>query len=1190
MIKKLYLTIAAFFCCIIPVAAQGFFNLTAEQVRIDSVLPAFTYQYPVGTHYNDSIYSVSIAYPEYIDMTPTDIARYHQITTDSLPAVPVINSYMTIDRKRGVLDVSFVPLVYRDGKYQKLVSFMLKVKGEAVHAYSIINKANAVSTRTSSTASTASSRYASHSKLSTGNWAKIRVSESGIYELTDAVIRKAGFTDLSKVRIYGYGGALVPEVLTDAYLTQYDDLPEVKTYTNGSGKRLFHAQGPVSWNGKTRVRNPYSDYGYYLITQGDDTPEGYTSDEFKALCKDAGENYNSLYEVDDYTWFSGGRRLYDATTFSKGTSKEYTLAGTGTSSTGTLTVAYSAKLSTSDNITADVTVNGTSAGTMSIKNSDSYASAADGSKTFTVKNLKAQNTVKVTFTSGSSEEMHLDYISLYSDTVKAFPDLESSTFSAAEYVYNITNQDYHSHGAVDMVIIVPTSRALDAQAQRLKTLHETHDGLSVRIVYADELYNEFSSGTPDASAYKRYMKMLYDRATTDSELPKYLVLFGDGSFDNRMHTSAWSSYSPDDFLLCYESENSFSEVYCYVSDDFYCLLDDGEDITGYRGKPDVAVGRYPVRTTTEATTMIDKLETYNANTYAGDWQNTIVMMGDDGNSNVHMQQAENVAKIIEANYPAYDVKRVMWDAYTRTTTSTGNRYPEVASLLKGYMTNGALIMNYSGHGSPYQISHEAVLMLSDFKETTSNHLPLWFTASCDIMPFDGQTENIGEAAIFNQHGGAISFYGTTRTVITTANEKMNTAFTRYVMNPSYTVGEAVRLAKNNLVTSGTELTVNKLQYTLLGDPALSLARPTKGIKIDSIAGKAATSIVSLKAGDVVVVKGHVTPSTAVADSLTTFNGKLTATVFDVESNITCKMNDVTVTNAFTFKDYDKILYNGSNSVKNGAFTFSFVVPKDITYSDANARIIAYAVNDSATQIAHGQTTNLSFNGTGNVTGDKMGPNIYCYLNSNSFSNGDNVNPTPYFIANISDESGLNTTGNGIGHDLTLIIDNDPNTTYVLNNKEYFTYDQDSYKSGTAEFSIPELSTGSHQLLFRAWDTMNNMSEAQLNFNVVNGLNPDVYDVELVENPVTSIAKFRIIHNRTGCSLDVKLDIFDMSGRMICSKSETGVASDNSYTMTWDLCSSDGGALSTGIYLYRVRMSCDGSGYTSKSKKMIVIRQ
>lgn len=1187
MIKKLYLTIAALLGCMTPVAAQGFFNLTAEQVRIDSVLPMFSYRYPVGVNYADSVYSVSIAYPEYIDMSATDVANYQRITTDTLPQLPAVNSYMTIDRKQGTLELSFVPLVFRNGKYQKLVSFMLKIKGEAV-ATSGQTRSNLIASKTAASkvakATTASLRYAAHSKLQSGTWAKIRVAGSGIYELTDAAIRKAGFTDLSKVRIYGYGGALVPEVLTADYLTNYDDLPEVKTYTNSAGRKLFHAQGPVSWSGNARTRNPYSDYGYYLITQGEDTPEGYTADAFKAACKDAGENYNSLYEVDDYSWFSGGRRLYDATTISKRGSKEYQLAGSGTSTSGTLTVA----LSTSDSIKADVTVNGTSLGTMVVKKTDSYSGAADNSKTFTVKNLQTENTVKITYVSGTSEVVRLDYISLYCDTAKVLPDLDHGTFGTAEYVYNITNQDYHAHGETDMVIIVPTNRGNDTQAQRLKKLHEAN-GLTVQVVYADELYNEFSSGTPDASAYKRYMKMLYDRASTNTEMPKYLILFGDGSYDNRMHTSEWSSYSPDDYLLCYESENSFSEVYCYVSDDFFCLLDDGEDITGYRGKPDVAVGRYPIRSLTEATTMVDKLETYQANTYAGDWQNTIVMMGDDGNSNVHMTQADGVAKIIEKSYPAYDVKRVMWDAYTRTTTSTGNRYPAASTLLKSYMTNGALMMNYSGHGSPYQISHEAVLLLSDFQTTTSNHLPLWFTASCDIMPFDGQTDNIGEAAILNSHGGAIAFYGTTRTVVTTANEKMNKAFTTYVMNPTYTVGEAVRQAKNYLVTSGSETTVNKLQYTLLGDPALKLALPSRGIQIDSIAGKAATSVVSLKAGDVVEVKGHVTGSTITTDSLTSFSGSISATVFDVRSTITCKQNDGTET-AFTFNDYDKTLYNGVNTVTHGAFTFSFMVPKDITYSDDQARIVVYAVNDSATQTAHGSTTNLSFNGTGNVTSDKVGPNIYCYLNSTSFSNGDDVNPTPYFVATISDESGLNTTGNGIGHDLALIIDNDPNTSYILNDKEYFTYDENSYKSGTVEYSIPELTTGQHKLLFRAWDTMNNMSEAQLNFNVVNGLDPDVYDVELVNNPVTSIAKFRIIHNRGGCSVDIKLDIFDMSGRAICSKSETGVASDNSYTMTWDLCSTDGGALSTGIYLYRIRMSCDGSGYTSKAKKMIVVRQ
>jgi hypothetical protein len=217
-------------------------------------------------------------------------------------------------------------------------------------------------------------------------------------------------------------------------------------------------------------------------------------------------------------------------------------------------------------------------------------------------------------------------------------------------------------------------------------------------VPADELYNEFSSGTPDATAYRRYMKMFYDRATTEKDMPRYLLLFGDGAWDNRMKGADWTGYDPDDFLLCFESENSFSHVNCFVSDDFFCLLDDEEEIQKkssntftYLGKPDVAVGRYPARSAEEAEVLVEKTLSYAANKYAGAWQNVICVMGDDGNANVHMATADRVATLVENNYPGYDIKKIYWDAYQRTSSSTGYSYPDVTQLIKQQMTSGALM-------------------------------------------------------------------------------------------------------------------------------------------------------------------------------------------------------------------------------------------------------------------------------------------------------------------------------------------------------------------------------------------------------------------------------------------------------------------------------------------------------------------
>ena len=1164
-------------------SAQTFYNLTAQQVRIGDALPVFTYQQQLGPRYADSVYTVRIDYPEFIEMREADIQRYQQISGEPLPAMPVVKQSVGVVRKQGVLDVAFVPLVYRDGRYQKLVSFMLKVERRAKGA------------RAATRGEGANGRYAEHSVLKEGTWVKIRVPESGYYQLSEALVKKAGFADINRVRIYGYGGALQPECLTGDYLQATDDLVEVPSCVV-NGKRIFYAVGPVTWETKdtlARTRNPYSDSGYYFLTAGEEEPLIVSEEALTDATYPQPEDYHSLYEVDDYAWYHGGRNLFDKQLFTVGMPRTYTLAAKGES--GALAVALTAD----GNFEAQVEVNDSVVGTISqgVK-LDSYTKAQERIYEYLLNGImKAENTVRITQTSGAN--LRLDYIALVHDMPKDKPDFQTATLPEPEYVYHITNQDHHADGAVDMVIIIPTTQKWLTQAERIKTLHEERDGLRVRIVPADELYNEFSSGTPDATAYRRYMKMLYDRAATEADMPRYLLLYGDGAWDNRMHCAEWSGYDPDDFLLCFESDNSFSSVNCFVSDDFFCLLDDEEQIQeqsgmslAYLGKPDVAVGRFPVRTLESATILADKTIGYADNNHAGAWQNVLCFMGDDGNHNTHMQTADKVATMVETNHQGYQLKKIYWDAYTRTSSSTGYSYPDVTRLIKQQMESGALMMNYSGHGAPYAFSHELVMKLADFEAASSMKLPLWVTASCDIMPFDGQEDNIGETVMLNSQGGGVAFFGTTRTVYATYNEVMNLAFTDYVLTPGISIGEAARRAKCDLVTSGSDTSPNKLQYTLLGDPALRLACPEPEVVVDSICpisggtraeeADSVSSAQQLSAGSVVRVYGHVEQQQSLAAG---FNGVLTATVRDAEETITCQLNDDSSDGAetpFVYKDRTKTLYQGSDSIVGGKFCFTFAVPKDISYTDGNGLMSLYAINNEQTITLHGENDAFVLNGSQVVQNDSIGPSIYCYLNAKTFTNGDQVNATPYFMAELYDESGINASGNSIGHDLELIIDNDRAKTYNLN--DYFTYDFGDYRSGSVGFSIPQLSDGQHRLLFRAWDVMNNSSVAELVFNVVSDLESGGFNVVCTKNPASETTSFVMTHDRVGSSLTVTMDVFDLSGRQLWKHTETGTPSDSTYTLSWDLRIDGGSRLQTGVYLCRFQLD----GGSSKTVKLIVL--
>ena len=1185
MNSKHLIGICLLFLSCMTTKAQDFFNLCANEVKIDSLLPIFTHSIPLGEDFQGYSYQVTIEYPEFIDMSQTDIQRLHAITTDSLPELPEVEAQLCIERKHGVLDVSMVPLVFREGRYQKLVSFKLAVKKTPRQLLR-------------AEAGDAASRYTSTSVLAKGTWAKIRVAQSGVHELTLETVRKAGFSDLNKIKIYGYGGALQPETLEDEYLRRTDDLKEVPQCIV-NGKHLFYGQGPVTWkSSKKRVRNPYSDYGYYFITESDDTPLTVDSATFVGSFYPSDDFRNTIYEVDDFAWYAGGRNLYDAQLLSTSSPTTYQLKAPVAGATdATLYVMLSAD-TPSGTSSATVTLNGETLGTATVSKMDTYGKAQATLSTLRPKEaLQATNTITIQQKTGAN--MRLDYIVLHTETYAPAPALTTESFPAAEYVYRITNQNMHSHQPVEMTIIIPTTQKLLEQAERLKALHEKHDQMSVRIVPADEIFNEFSSGTPDATAYKRYMKMLYDRAATAEEAPKYLVLFGDGAWDNRMKLSMWSRYSPDDFLLCYESENSFNEVYCFVSDDFFCMLDDEESImsgsetssSSYKGKGDVAVGRFPVRTEEEAKIMMDKVEAYLNNDSHGPWQNTLVFMGDDGNNNIHMDAAETAAQIAETNYPAYDVKRIHWDAYNRVTSSTGFAFPEVENLVKKYMEEGALLFDYNGHGSANCLSHEMAIKIANFKDDKSGNMPLWITASCDVMAFDGQEENIGETAVLNPNGGAIAFYGTTRTVLSAQNKLMNNAFIREVLsteNGGMGMGEAVRKAKNKLVEGKTDQSVNKLQYTFLGDPALKLATPKLNIVIDSINGLPLSgNTIQMKAGMTVKVDGHVTEGEGVKED---FSGLIQVKVRDAIETITCKLNNTSDTDgaskAFVFQDRTNDIFKGKDSIRTGQFSFTFAVPKDIKYEEGAGQIIVFATNDDKSLTAHGDNESVIFKGTADLNRDSVGPSVFCYLNSTGFRNGDKVNATPYFVAEIRDEDGINAAGGGVGHDIQLVVDNDPQMTFNLNDS--FSYDFGSHQSGRVGFSLPELSLGTHRLTFRVWDVLNNPSTAELTFLVAEGQKPQVFNIDCTRNPAVGSTSFRITHDRIGSEVDMTLEIIDISGRILYRRSQTTVPSEATFTMDWDLTIDGGRRLNTGVYLYRVMLSADGTTATSKAKKIIII--
>ncbi len=1251
-IRHIILVVGTWILALTSVSAQSELTVDWSTYAQDTVVPTFTHSIDLGYDHEGRQYSAFIEYPELVPLTAAETTRFRLPAEAGLPEWPVMESYKGISAKRAQLDISFTPIIWRDGKYQKIVSFTLKVKSTS-HA--------AVKAYTS--ASSHGQEEVLHSQLSKGRWVKLRVAENGVHMLTHTHLKNMGFNDPSKVRLFGYGGHPLSESDTDSWI---DDLCEVPLWRTDNHRLLFYANGPIKWtlqsdNTFTHTRNPYSEYGYYFLTdEAEGEPATFVCEDSLPAVEPVIQTTPAyvLYEVEDYAWFHGGRQLVDSYDYVGGNIKRYPLNFLDYApEKAVLDVCFTHNGSSSTSLS--VALDSTSLGTLTLSPVGRHSEASSTTRSYTIdmKTLGGaigNHTLTLTHnrptgTSGrldywrfnyikrggggpfyaTSEGVHTYDVGIWGDehtvvwrvtdatSISQIPfDITTNTFTAngthgdmfivvgtqsnypmPEMVGEVANQNLHATESVDYVIIVPASGKLTTQAERLAEAHRTRSGLRVKVVRADEVYNEFSSGTPDATAYRRYLKMLYDRAETMADAPKYLLLFGDAAWDNRMLSSAWKGQSPEDYLLCFEAVSSFSATSSYVMEDYFGLLDDGEGSRLLHDKVDIGVGRFPVTTVSQARDAVDKVIGYMDNADAGAWKNTILMLGDDGDNNQHMSDAEQVAQMLEGNYPDYMVKRIYWDAYPMEVTATGHSYPTVRKRLLELFNEGALMVNYSGHGSPDVLSHELVIGKADMEQLTSPRLPVWVTVSCDITPFDNSTTSFGEYAFLNPKGGAIALMTSTRTTFSDQNRRINYFFSRYVFarddqNRRYRLGDAMRLTKCNLITTTSnslqDVSENKLNYALIGDPALIIGNTDYTMNIDEINGKRtdATEDIVLKAGARVTVKGHV--ATLSGLPATDFSGVMHATVFDNIETITCRNNADAASKPWTYRERTKTLFMGGDSVRNGEFSFTFRVPMDINYSLMSGLINLYAVSDTRDREAKGTYNGFLLGGTEEgLVNDSLGPKVTLYLNTPDFITGDQVNETPRLMVMLEDPDGINTVGNGIGHDLMAIIDGEAALTYNLN--DYYTSELGDYTRGTVSYLFPELSEGIHTLTLRAWDMMNNATTKTIDFEVVKGLRPRILDVTTTHSPAREHTTFVLTHDRPETEVSVKVEVFDFSGRTLWALTEQATTPDNYYTADWNLCTSTGQPLASGIYLYRVTVTSASGKSTSRAHKLTILR-
>ena len=738
-----------------------------------------------------------------------------------------------------------------------------------------------------------------------------------------------------------------------------------------------------------------------------------------------------------------------------------------------------------------------------------------------------------------------------------------------------------------MIIIAQPN--FTTQAERLAEAHRTKDNLTVRVVTPESIYNELSSGTPDATAYRRFMKMFYDRQTSEADAPKYLLLFGDGSFDNRKLTSAWKSVDMSNMLLTYQTENSLSSQ-SYVIDDYFGFLDDADNKKSLQNKKlCLGIGRFPIRTVEQATQMVDKVISYMENRNIGSWKNNLCFMADDGSNTdgfmtEHMEFADQLAGYVESEHPEFLVNKLYYDAYKKDMTA--GTYPDVRSGLQKLLKDGLLLFNYTGHGGTTALSDEKVLTQTDINQFTYTHLPVWVTATCDFTRFDDLNTSAGEDVFLNKSSGGIALFTTVRVAYSRPNFPINDNVIRNLFERNNgrrrTLGEVMQATKNTLSS------VYKLGFCLIGDPAVKIAYPEFGMKVTTVNGQSVDgNSISFKALEKITVEGEVLDASG--QLVTDFTGIVNPTVKDSKVTVTClKNSNKDDSPAFTFTDYPNTIFIGNDSVRNGKFSFTFTVPKDISYSNLQGKMNLYAVDTESGNEAQGNFDNFIVGGTSDTAEtDTIGPEIRAlYLNDTTFVDGGQVNTTPYFVAELWDKSGVNITGSSVGHDMMLVIDESTVLSYNLNSYYELLPGEDG--TGIVKFPIPALEPGKHTAEFWVWDILNNSTVRTFTFEVVEGLKPFLFDVIATPGIAREQVTFHLMHNRPESRMRVGIMVYDLAGRQLWKHEESGTSGlFENYTVSWDL-TSGGARMRPGVYIYRAAISTDNSKDATKARKFIIL--
>ena len=763
----------------------------------------------------------------------------------------------------------------------------------------------------------------------------------------------------------------------------------------------------------------------------------------------------------------------------------------------------------------------------------------------------------------------------------------------------IFNDESGNFKDVDYIII--TAPFLIQPALRLATHNKNLQGLNVKVVTTDKIYEEFSSGRQDISAIRNFIRYVYYNSSNPARRIKYVGIMGDTSIDYKNRLPKNNNIVPT-----YNVQEGASISNSFMSDDFFGNMDENEGTIGGNtyandddlnslsddDRLDIAMGRIIVDNVSLANAMVDKIIKYNEKNSYGNWRNNFVLISDDINKDkptesILQSKLDALGDLISVKKPFINVKKIHTDSYQQQASAGGNRYPEVNEAIKTAIEAGAIIIDYFGHGGEDGLAHEAIYTKEAAQELKNkDRLPCFITVTCEFTKFDNPLRiTAGELTYQNKDGGAISLVTTTRAIFISTgvefNEKLASQLFGFDTENPNPPAEGLRISKRDMVSN-----LRRVVF-YIGDPAMPLAFPKKNIRLTELndvpIGQATDT---LKALSKIKLKGEVVSASGTL--LTNYNGILEAKIFDknvMRQTLDNNNNGIIM----DFTTLGEGLFNGQASITNGLFEFEFVVPRDIQIPVGNGRVSLYAKKNGALEDQTGVNLDLKVGGLNeNAPEDNEGPLIQLFMNDESFVSGGITDASPILIAKLQDSNGINTAS-GIGHDIVAILDGDESNPFVLN--EFYQAEVDDYTKGKTHYKFRDLEDGLHTLKLKAWDVYNNSSTAEIQFIVAGSGKLEISRVLNYPNPFVSYTEFWFNHNRPDETLDVQVQIFTITGKVVWTKNASLPPSGSylSREITWDGRDDFGDRIGKGVYVYKITVkSALTNQRVEKFEKLVIL--